>query len=65
VYTRIVIYSGPDSDNRCHHSRHWMADFHPGDPAGEFRTVERGQYFFAVIPDVPPIVLIEDKRSSR
>ena len=36
-----------DKLGRCMFFLHWMANYHPGDPAGEYRTTERGQCFFA------------------
>jgi len=45
--TRIEYHSKSDEHGRCSFSLHWLADYHPGDPAGENRIAERGQYFFA------------------
>ena len=39
--TRGVIFSGPDSMGWFRYLLHWMADYHPGDPAGEYRRAER------------------------
>ena len=36
-----------DSLRRCVFLLHWMADYHPGHPLGEYRIAERGQYYFA------------------
>lgn len=47
---RIEILGGPDERGRCHYVRYWMADYHPGDPRGEYRRAERGQHFFGVPP---------------
>lgn len=49
--TRVVLYSGPDSQGRYHYSCHWMVDYHPGHPDGEYRTAERGQHSNAELPD--------------
>lgn len=43
---RIEYHSGSDSQGRCHFSLHWLADYHPGHPDGEYGTRERGQHFF-------------------
>lgn len=50
-YTRIEILDGPDGQGRYTHFRYWMADYHPGDPQGEYRRAERGQIFFALLPE--------------
>ena len=44
---RIEYHSNSDSQGRCRFALYWMSDYHPGDPRGEYRTAERGQYFFA------------------
>jgi hypothetical protein len=44
---RIEVYSGPDEKGRWEFAKFWMADYHPGDPAGEYRWAERGQHFHA------------------
>lgn len=44
---RIEYYSLSDSKGRCSFALYWIADYHPGDPAGEHRIAERGQGFFA------------------
>jgi hypothetical protein len=43
--TRIEFHSNSDKQGRCHFSLHWMADYHPGDPDGEYRWAERAQHF--------------------
>jgi len=45
--TRIEYHSGSDSLGRCHFSLHWMTDYTPGHPDGEYVRRERGQHFFA------------------
>ena len=45
--TGIRYHSSSDEMGRCRFSLRWMADYHPGDPRGEHRRAERGQYFFA------------------
>lgn len=45
--TRIEYYSQSDDRGRCSFALLWMADYHPGDDAGEHRLTERGQHFFA------------------
>lgn len=42
--------STPDSLGRRHYWLFWVANYHPGDPAGEYHTAERGQIFFGVPP---------------
>ncbi len=49
--TRIKIHSGPDALNRYHYTLYWIADYHPGDPRGEYRIAERGQNFHAQLPE--------------
>lgn len=46
-FTRIKYRSKSDSLGRCSFTLFWMADYHPGDPAGENRIAERAQCFFA------------------
>lgn len=50
-FTRIEIESGPDKDGRYRYTLYWMADYHPGHPLGEHRTAERGQCFYAELPE--------------
>lgn len=45
--TRIEYQSDSDALGRCRFTLFWMSDYHPGDPAGEHRTAERAQVFFA------------------
>lgn len=45
--SRIEYHSLTDEWGRCHFSLHWMADYHPGHPDGEYRRAERGQHFNA------------------
>lgn len=45
--TRIEYHSKSDSLGRCSFSLHWMADYHPGHPDGEYQRRERAQTFFA------------------
>lgn len=59
---RCEIYSGPDSLGRYHYALFWMADYHPGHPAGEHGQRERGQHFFGKPPDDVPQV---DRRAGR
>ena len=47
---RIVIHGGPDERGRYHYTMYWWADYHPGDPGGEYRHAERGQEFHAPLP---------------
>ena len=47
IMTRIEYRSASDDLGRCHFGLYWMADYHPGDPAGEHRTAERCQEFKA------------------
>jgi hypothetical protein len=44
---RIQYLSKSDNKGRCEFWLFWMADYHPGDPAGEHRLAERGQIYFA------------------
>ena len=44
--TRIEYHGKSDTQGRCSFSLHWMAEYHPGDPQGEYRLAERGQHFF-------------------
>lgn len=46
-YTRIEYHSALDAWGKCTFTLYWMADYHPGDPAGEHRRAERGQVFHA------------------
>ena len=46
----IEIISGPDSRGRYTYFLYWMADYHPGDPKGEYRRARRGQIFHAKLP---------------
>jgi hypothetical protein len=46
-FHRGEIISGPDKMGRYTFFLYWMADYHPGDPQGEYRHAERGQIFFA------------------
>ena len=46
MQVRIEYHSGSDRLGRCSFSLHWMADYHPGHPDGEFVTRERGQHYF-------------------
>ena len=51
---RCEIYDGPDARGRYHYALFWMAGYHPGHPAGEYRWAERGQHFFGQPPDDVP-----------
>jgi len=44
---RIEYQSATDKLGRCKFTLFWMANYHPGDPAGEHRLAERAQVFFA------------------
>ena len=44
---RIEYHTLPDLYNKCRFTLIWKAEYHPGDPAGEYRTAERGQVFYA------------------
>lgn len=44
---RIEYHSKSDHLNRCSFTLFHLANYHPGDPAGEYRTAERGQCYFA------------------
>lgn len=44
---RIEYITKSDNQNRCTFALYWLADYHPGDPAGEYRHAERGQVFFS------------------
>jgi len=39
--------AGPDDHGRRRFTVFWMADYHPGDPRGEYRTAERGQEYWS------------------
>ena len=60
---RGEIYSGPDRYGNYHYALFWMANYHPGDPAGEHRLAERGQHFFGD-PSVHDIVKWADLRKG-
>jgi hypothetical protein len=62
--TRGEVHAGPDRFGAYTYSLHWLADYHPGDPAGEHRTAERGQYFYGD-PAQHKDVSWEDKRSIK
>jgi len=44
-----IEYNTNKSDDlgRCRFTLFWWADYHPGDPRGEYRHAERAQCFFA------------------
>jgi len=44
---RIEIRGPIQADGRCHFVLFWMANYHPGDPNGEYGWRERGQHFYA------------------
>jgi len=48
---RIEIHAGPDERGRYLYTLLWTADYHPGHPLGENRIAERGQVFFAPLPE--------------
>lgn len=64
VYRRLELYDGPDRHGRYHYALFWLADYHPGHPAGEDRIAERGQHFFGVPPALPPSQT-QDHRGGR
>ena len=49
-YTKIEVFSGPDSKNRYGHCRYGMSDYTPGHPDGECVRREVGQVFFSELP---------------
>jgi rRNA maturation protein Nop10 len=48
---KLVIHDGPDEYGRYRYTLHWLASYHPGDPAGEYRIAERGQCFHGKLPN--------------
>ena len=44
---RIEYHCPTDKYGRCSFSLHWMTDYHPGHPDGEYRWAETAQMFFA------------------
>ena len=44
---QIEYHSATDSFGRCSFTLTWGANYHPGDPTGEYRTARRGQCFHA------------------
>ncbi len=49
-FHRGEIYKGPDNQGRYHFALFWWADYHPGDPQGEYGRRERGQHFRGPLP---------------
>ena len=47
----VEVLDGPDHQGQYGYVLHWMADYHPGDPRGEYRHAKRGQVFHKVPPD--------------
>lgn len=50
IRMRIEIIDGPDRLGRYIYWLFWMANYHPGDPDGEYQWAERGQLFHAPLP---------------
>jgi len=46
-HNRIEYNTPLDKDGKCSFFLYWFADYHPGDPGGEYRIAERCQVFYA------------------
>jgi|SanBayMetagenome_1026888.scaffolds.fasta_scaffold13953_2 hypothetical protein len=42
----------PDKYGRRSFMLYWMADYHPGDPQGEYRRAERGQVHVSIPEEI-------------
>lgn len=62
-YTKIEVFSGPDSKNRYSHIRYGMSDYTPGHPDGEYVRREVGQVFFSKLPERESCARFVDKNS--
>lgn len=59
--TRTLSYlSVTDRHGRCRYLVTWWADYHPGDPDGEYRHAQRGQISFGIPPDTISSVPLAD-----
>ena len=43
---RIQYYSKSDDDGKCSFSLHWLVNYTPGHPDGEYKKRERGQHYY-------------------
>ena len=50
----ITIHTQPDHQGRQLYTRHWISDYHPGDPAGEHHS-NHNQYGGTVMAEMSPI----------
>ena len=65
VAERIEMFDNqPDEQGRRRYARHWLADYHPGDPNGEHRRDWRAQHYFR-IPSIHCIKLLQLQADSQ